>query len=370
MAKTQNRPHIVIAAAGSGGHLFPAQTLASSLTQKRPDLHITFIGAGLETNPYFKKGAFPFLDVCSGTPFKKNLIQIAQAFAKIGRGALQSLKFMRRQPPDLIVGFGSYHTFPPLCAAKLKKIPTILFESNLLPGRVNRLCSRWAALCAVQFSAAALQLKSKTVCVNLLSSKKGVLPSKEEARAYFGLEKERLTFLVFGGSQGSQRINALICQALDSLIKVGVLPQIIHILGSLKEKQVCEHFYCRYPVPVCLKVFEEKMEYAWRAADLNISRAGAGTIAELIAFSVPSLLIPYPYGSENHQMKNACFVTKKIKGGLLLEEKGLNGQRMAQAVLSLLENDQSLLKQKREALKTFKKEENKRDLCSIVLEAL
>lgn len=370
MEENRSSLNILIAAGGTGGHLFPAQALALELIQKYPHIRITFIGAGLKKNTYFKKDLFPFLDIQSGTPFQKHPIHILKALLMISKGLRRSLKFIKKKKPDLIVGFGSYHTFPAIYAAKLKKIPIIIFESNALPGRVNRFCSKWAKVSAIQFSHARDYLKSDSVCVQMpLLKKEGGL-SKKEARAYFGLEEERLTFLIFGGSQGAQSINRFICGALEPLILKGIQFQVVHLVGDPKRIEKLQEIYKKYQTPYSVKVFEEKMEYAWAAADLSISRAGSATLAELIEFSIPSILIPYPFGTENHQSKNAAFVTEEIKGAVTLEEKGLRGFILADTISQLLENDQEALKKMKEALRNFKKEENKQDLCSVVLKAL
>ena len=363
--------NIIIAAGGTGGHLFPAQALALELIQKHPDIQITFIGAGLKKNSYFKKDLFPFVDIESGTPFRRHPVQILKALLKISKGLTRSLQFIRKKKPDLIVGFGSYHTFPAIYAAKLKKIPIIIFESNALPGRVNRFCSKWAKISAIQFSHASDYLKSQSICVQmpLLRKEEGI--SKKEARAYFGLEEEKLTFLIFGGSQGAQSINRFICGALQPLIQKGIKFQVIHIVGDPKRAEKLEEVYKKHQILACVKTFEEKMEYAWTAADLSISRAGSATLAELIEFTVPSILIPYPFGTENHQLKNAAFVTDEIKGAVTLEEKGLRGFILAKEVIHLLDNDHEALKEMKGSLRSFKEEEeNKQDLCSVVLKAL
>ncbi|MBF5059192.1 UDP-N-acetylglucosamine--N-acetylmuramyl-(pentapeptide) pyrophosphoryl-undecaprenol N-acetylglucosamine transferase [Candidatus Neptunochlamydia vexilliferae] len=362
----EKRIHLMIAAGGSGGHLFPAQALALDLLQKNPEMQIAFVGAGLKTNHYFKKDLFPFLEIKSGTPFKKHPWHIFKALFSIGQGAFRCLKVFSKRKPDLIIGFGSYHTFPALFAAKLRKVPIILFESNVLPGKVNRFCSKWSALSAIQFSHAARYLKGSSTCVQMpLLKKKGEGPTKKEARDYFGLDQEKFTFLVFGGSQGAQGINRFFCGAAEHLVKKGIDFQVIHIVGEDKRAEKLRDFYEKVGANAVVKAFEEKMEYGWVAADVSVSRAGAATLAEMIEFGVPSILIPYPHGTENHQMKNALFVSEEIGGAVALEEKGLRGSILAAAICDLLENDK--LKGMTQALHTFKEGESKQDLCSLVL---
>lgn len=366
MESPQRELNVVIAAGGTGGHLFPAQALALEMLQKHPHVRITFVGAGLKTNAYFKNDLFPFLDIKSGSPIKKHPIKVIKALLSISKGLLRCMKFYKRTQPDLIVGFGSYHTFPALLAGKLKRIPIMIFESNALPGRVNRYCSKWAKVSAIQFSRASEYLKGKSICVQMPLLKQHEEISRAKARDYFGLDREKFTFLIFGGSQGAQAINRFFCGAIEFLLAQGLDFQVIHILGSNDRLDKLRAIYEKYEIPAAVKAFEENMDFAWTAADLNISRAGAATLAELIEFTVPSILIPYPYGSENHQGKNAAYIADEIQGGVALDEKDLSGRILAQTINDLLAQEKLPLMKK--ALIQFKKQESKRDLCSLVLE--
>ncbi|MCB1106594.1 MAG: undecaprenyldiphospho-muramoylpentapeptide beta-N-acetylglucosaminyltransferase [Chlamydiia bacterium] len=369
MEKAEHRLSIMIAAGGTGGHIFPAQALALELAQKLPKAQITFVGAGLKDNDYFKKDLFPFLDIRSGTPFKKNPLKILKALLHISQGVFRCLKFFSKKAPHAIVGFGSFHTFPALFAAKLKGIPIIIFESNALPGKVNRFCSKWAKMSAIQFSHASKYLHGESVCVQMPLIKKREV-TRKEARSYFNLDSETLTILVFGGSQGAQSINRFFCGAVQLLVSQGIDFQVIHIVGDEKRAERLKDFYEKLATRACVKGFEDKMEYAWTAADLNISRSGAATLAELIEFCIPSILIPYPYGSENHQMKNAIFVSDKVQGALSLDEKEMHGDTLAGHILDLIGNSGEKLKEMRKNLYSYKEKENKQDLCSVVLNSL
>lgn len=369
MEETTGHLNVMIAAGGTGGHLFPAQALAHELLEKHPDMTIIFVGAGLKHNHYFTKGVFPYLDIKSDTPFKKHPLKVLKALLKLLQGTLKCFNFFLKKNPDVIVSFGSFHAFPAILAAKLRKVPIMIFESNVLPGKVNRYCSKWAKTSAIQFSHARECLHSKSVCVQMPLIKKREITCKE-ARAYYGLEGEKFTLLVFGGSQGAQALNRFFCEAVQRLVAEEIDFQVIHIVGDEKRGEKLRDDYVKMNVPACVKIFEEKMGYAWTAADLSISRSGAATLAELIEFLVPSILIPYPYGTENHQQKNAAFVTDEVKGSILLEEKGLKGDILASNILGLMKNEHEKLKEMRKNLRAYKEEESKQDLCSVVLESL
>ena len=182
-SKLKSQPKLLIAAGGTGGHLYPAQALASELLQKSSDLALLFAGAGLSTNRYFHKEHFAFEDVASGTPFRGNIFK---AVFRIFRGVKRSLRLIDAFKPTLVVGFGSYHSFPLLVAAVLKRIPIVLFESNAAPGKVNRLFSRWAAITAVHFEHASEKLSGKALEVAMpLGEHKPILElNREKAREF------------------------------------------------------------------------------------------------------------------------------------------------------------------------------------------
>ncbi|MBP9841292.1 MAG: UDP-N-acetylmuramate--L-alanine ligase [Simkaniaceae bacterium] len=240
---------VVLAVSGTGGHLFPAQALARELED------VLFLGPDLSTNRFFFH-EFPSVNISAGkTPFK------------ILRGVVQSLKVLRREKPRLVIGFGSYHSLPPLLAALLLRIPIALYEPNQVPGRVNRLLRPFD------------QLKNIPLKVPLFHHLK--VP-QEEALAYFGLKKGLPAILIFGGSQGAQRLKEV--ELPYQLIK--------------------------------LDKFEKNMHYAWSAADLVICRSGASSIAEHRHYEVPAIFIPYPYATDDHQTANA----RACKGAVTLPE--------------------------------------------------
>jgi len=359
--------HMIIAVGGTGGHLFPAQAFAHSMLRDHSHIRITFVGSGLKNNAYFEKDHFDFLDIKSAAPMTKHPIRFILAWLSILQGLICCMKFYKKNMPQLIVGFGSYHTFPALLAGKLKKIGIIIFEPNVFPGRVNRFFSKWAKCVAIQFPHTSNYLKASNTCVHMSVLKKREDVTMQRARDYFHLDPERLTLLVFGGSQGAHKINQLFCGALEILITHGWTLQVIHILGRNKDVEL-HKFYHKQGILACVKSFEERMDYAWAAASLNISRAGASTLSELIEFTVPTIFIPYPFSTEHHQEKNAAYVANIIRGGVMLEESKLNARILAEVITDLLSRKQ--LPVMRQALHRFKEQTKKEDGYSFVLHNL
>lgn len=361
---------IVIAAGGTGGHLFPAQALAFDLIKTKPDMQVLFISPNLSKNPYFQKNCFSYREIASASPYKKKFIQLIKACLSLMQGTIQSLYHLAKIRPKVVIGFGSFHAFPILLAAKIYRIPLILFEPNTAPGKVNRFCSRWSRFTAIHFPCAAKYLKGKAIGVRMPLLRKESDISPKKAREYFNLDPNQLTLLIFGGSQGARAINHLFTLSIEKLLNKRLSFQLIHIVGDPKQAQEISEMYAKNNIHASVKLFEKNMVMAWLAADLSISRAGAGTLAEQIEFGVPGILIPYPYASENHQEQNASFISEEIKGGVKLIEKELTSDQLALTIEILLAKGAHQLKLMKKSLQNFKKNHDKKDFSSAIIDHL
>lgn len=363
---------ILFAAGGTGGHLFPAQALAEELQTQRPDLELLFVGAKLEQNIYFDRSRFAFQDIVSTTPFRGSFFAKLTSFGVLLEGIRKSHHLLQQKKPDLIVGFGSFHTFPILCAAALNKIPIVLFESNAIPGKVTRLFSKRALFTGIFFPWAKDALKGKTIEVNIPQRNPSQHPflSPQEARRFFHLDPHRFTLLVFGGSQGAKRINQHLIDLIPLLREKQLPWQIIHFTGESEMTttliELCQDMH----IPHYVKDFEPQMSIAWQAADIAICRAGAMTLAELLHYEVPAILIPYPFATDHHQLKNALFFETEVKGGIHFLENSLSTGQLMEVLISL-SSENSLHKQRmKQAIKTFKGCQKKADLSHLILETL
>jgi len=305
---------IIFAVGGTGGHLFPAQALARELKENHHD--ILFAGGGLGSNQYFHKLTFPFREITSASPFRSNPFRAA---LKLLSGVRESFRLFNEFSPDCIIGFGSFYSFPILAAAKLRKIPYILVESNAHPGKVNRLFSRGAKVSAVQFEEAKSMLKGEVAPARVpfwsIENPSAHLDS-QSAKKYFHLDPMRFTLLIFGGSQGAAVLN-------EAGPLLGKDLQVLHLCGKDHDPEVLFEMYKKRGITACVKQFEQKMHIALRAADLALCRSGASTLNELIQFNVPSILVPWPGATENHQYKNAKVFESK-GGALLLEQSKID----------------------------------------------
>lgn len=357
---------VLIATGGTGGHIFPAISFAEELCEKVEGVSIHFAGGKLNSNKHFNRDIFSHTEITCGQ-ITKNPFQLLKEMGRGLVGVAQSYKLLRQYQPDLVVGFGSYYAFPILLGAHLLKKPVILHESNSIPGRVNRLLSPLAKATATVFPEARLSLYG-LICPVLMPLRKDFRHSsinKEAAVAYFGLQDSMLTFLVFGGSQGANRINELFLAALTDL-RLHLPPfQVIHLLGNEKEIDFISKIYEQAGVKASVKAFEKEMALAWKAADLVISRSGASTIAEALQFEIPGLFVPYPHATDQHQERNAQILAK-AGAAFVRKERDLNPKNMAlaicQAVLELPNLKMNIQK--------YKKQSATKTLADLALEFL
>lgn len=298
-------PKVLIAAGGTGGHLIPAQQLAELLLQKYP-CEVLFAGFKLETSPYFNRSRFPFREVASA-PLNRNPLPL-------GRGFLDALRLIRRENPAVVAGFGSYHTAPILLAAAVLRKKIVLYEANRVMGKVTRLFAPFAEAVAIQLPLVGHKRKN-TVFVPLFP---WIVQeaNRDAARLEFGLESNRQTILVFGGSQGAQFLNETIPEVLKGRSDV----QVIHLSGNEASAEEVRKRYKEAQVHAAVKGFESNMALAYAASDFAICRSGAGTTAELIRHKLPALLIPYPFAAEDHQRHNAEFLESLAVASCLLQK--------------------------------------------------
>ncbi len=259
---------VLIATGGTGGHLFPAQRLADELEGE-----VLFVGKGLLDNPYFSHERYPFVEIPSG---RRPL--------SLGRGILAARRVIKRFQPDVIVGFGSLYAAPTMVSRRRK----VQYEPNAWPGRTTRFFSR-SSLTGICFPDTSKYLKGKTCLVEPLIPRS--VPSKEEALRHFGLEPGRTTLLVFGGSQGADALKEPAAHLVRELEA-----QVIHLYGT---GPAPSYESSSYTAP-----FEQRMDLAWAACDLSLTRAGASTCLEQIHHEVPGLLVPWRGAMEDHQEKN------------------------------------------------------------------
>ncbi|MEM7393664.1 MAG: UDP-N-acetylglucosamine--N-acetylmuramyl-(pentapeptide) pyrophosphoryl-undecaprenol N-acetylglucosamine transferase, partial [Verrucomicrobiota bacterium] len=208
--------------------------------------------------------------------------------------------------PDVLLGMGSYACAGPVMAALRLKVPVVLHEANVLPGKAISFFSRRAARVAGSFEETRFYMKRKDIVVTGMPLRSAL---EADPNAERSSEDRPFTILVMGGSRGAKRINEVCTEAIPSLVKRGLELSVVHLAGQADADAVGEA-YAEADVSHTVHAFVHDMADIYRSADLAICRSGASTCAEISVFGVPALLVPYPYAARDHQMANARAMEK------------------------------------------------------------
>jgi len=332
---------VVFAGAGTGGHLMTGLSLAQEIKANYPDADITFFltSKRLDEHCVLEKGfAFRKLKYSvgsSGSIFHKFRFLIGLVLDFV-----YSCFVLRKIKPELVVGLGGYSSAPPVMAATIMFVPFVLIDQNVVPGKVNRIFSRWAKEVYCHFSQSSKWLShAKTLVVTGNPIRKEIFNArKEDASQTFGLSLMKKTVLILGGSQGARAINETMINCLHDFEKDADRLQIIHCTGEKDFDEVNE-IYKQYKIDAYVSRFMSRIELAYSMADIVISRAGAGTISEINAVGLPAILIPYPYAADNHQYYNALEI-EQHGGAYLIKQEDFTVDTAIKLITELLADDE------------------------------
>ena len=313
---------VVFAGGSTGGHLMTGLSLAQEIKATYPESEILFLATSkpFEKKCILEKG-FLFKNLKYTTGNKKSIYQKLKFLAGIFVDTIFSGIAILRFKPDIIVGLGGYSSTPPIIAATILFSPFVLIDQNLIPGRMNRLFSRWAKEVYCHFQQSTEWLgKAKVVVTTGNPIRREILDAKREASAkYLGLSQEKKTILIVGGSQGARVINEIMIDCLPEFEKCAEKLQIIHCTGE-HDLDGVKKAYKQYTIDAYVCSFLSNVEFAYSMADVIISRAGAGTVTEITAIGLPAILIPYPFAADNHQYYNALELSKHGAAYLVNQE--------------------------------------------------
>jgi len=327
---------VVFAGGGTGGHLFPAVAIAERLLDSRDkDVDVMFVGTKnkIEARVIPQLG-YKFRTIWIDGFSRKFKMSNFLLPLKIVVSVLQSLRLLLSYKPQVVVGTGGYVAGPVCAAAVMTRTPIVLQEHNSYPGVMTRMFAPFAREIHIAFESSKRYFRVRR---NLLLTGSPVrrMPklSREEGLKHFGLSAERRTLLVTGGSLGAVRLNSAVLDVVDDLI--GRNYQLIWQTGSADFERVRES-QRTHPDRIGSEKFVEKMEYAYAAADIAVCRGGATTVAELIYFGVPSLIVPFPYAAANHQVENARALVES--GAAVMVEESEIRERFRNELLGLIDN--------------------------------
>ena len=332
-----------LACGGTGGHIFPGLATASKLNDKGHDVVLWLAGKDVERDAAsLWKGPIHIVPA-EGLPSRPSL-QFLPVLLKFFHAFRVSKRLMLEDPPDVLLAMGSYASVGPICAALHLKIPFVLHEANVLPGRAISLFSRWATAVAGSFEETRYYLRKMDIVITGMPLRYELEESLKKEKAAQAIGENSFSLLVMGGSRGSVALNRVVSEAAVHIAKQ--LPGFcLHHVAGVGNKEPLENHYKAFGVSATVYEFIHDIAPLYRKADLAICRAGAATAAELVAFGVPALLVPYPYASHNHQMVNARAL-EKIGAADVISEQDLTESWLADYVLDCIGSLDKLAKMK------------------------
>lgn len=321
---------VLIAAGGTGGHIYPGIAVAQEIMRRDANAKVRFVGTarGLESRLVPQAGFELSLIDSSGL---KNVSLAARmkGLAMLPRSFFDAGGVIREFKPDVVVGAGGYVSGPVVLVAALNRRPTLVMESNALPGWTNRVLARFVDRAAVSFEQALPFFRGKAVVTgNPVRREFFEIPRKQRNPTKFGV-------LVFGGSQGARAINEAMMSALPQLKSSSVPLQIKHQTGPADfEKVQAAYKNAGWNGDAEVRSYIDNMVADFANADLVVCRAGATTTAELIAAGKAAVMIPFPLAADDHQRKNAEALESSGAARMILQ-KDLNGERLAKEIIQL-----------------------------------
>ncbi|MGC4375547.1 undecaprenyldiphospho-muramoylpentapeptide beta-N-acetylglucosaminyltransferase [Fictibacillus sp. Mic-4] len=330
---------IVLSGGGTGGHIYPALALAKEIKKIHPESELLYIGTekGLESKLVPREN-IPFESI-QITGFKRSLsVENIKTVLRFLKGVSKSKKLLKEFKPDIVIGTGGYVCGPVVYAASKLNIPAIVHEQNSIPGLTNKFLSKYVQKVAICFEEAAGYFpKEKVVYTGNPRAQEVKDKDGKRGKESLHLDPAKKTVLIVGGSRGARPINEAFLEALDLVGERNY--QFVYVTGEVHYDHVLEQVKKHgNPKNVTIVPFIHNMPEVLAGMDLVVARAGATTIAEITALGIPSILIPSPYVTNNHQEKNARALESKGAAVVILE-KDMNGSLLVQHIDRILTDE-------------------------------
>lgn len=359
----------IISGGGTGGHIFPALSIAEGVKQRFPESEILFVGAlgkmEMEKVPAagFRITGLPVAGFHRGEVWRNLLF-----FPKLINSLWKARTVVRNFNPDCVIGVGGYASGPVLKVAAQMGIPTLLQEQNSYAGVTNRLLGRRANKICVAYPEMERFFPKEKIVFTGNPIRKGlenIVRKSEESLRFFGLDSGKPVVLVVGGSLGARSLNNGIRAKLELIRTSGV--QFLWQAGKIYYQDIREELANKPAGNVHLLEFIQRMDLAFSAADLVISRAGAGTISELCVVGVPSILVPSPNVAEDHQTANARTLTDR-GAAVLIRDAEVNEKLVEEALILI--NDRQRLNSLSKNIKEMGTPDATRDIVEVIVSLL
>lgn len=348
----------ILAGGGTGGHVIPAIAIAQEL-QKQYGAEVLFIGTarGIE-NRLVPAAGFPLQLIQVGALNQVSLATRLKTFVDLPRAVWHSRRILSEFRPDVVIGVGGYASGPAMLAAILKRIPTLAFEPNYVPGFANRRVARFVSAAAVHFDETAKYFRNAKVTGVPVRQAFFEVANKPTANA-------NPTLLVFGGSQGAHAINQVVIESAAALLARVPGIHIIHQTGE-RDYNDAQAAYAALGGWAEAYRFIDDMPGFFARADLILCRSGASTVAELTAAGKTAVLVPFPRAADDHQKRNAEAL-ERAGAAVMLEESKLNRESLVETVSALL-GDRDRLQRMREAAQRLAHPNAARDIAVMAAE--
>ncbi|MEG2348402.1 MAG: undecaprenyldiphospho-muramoylpentapeptide beta-N-acetylglucosaminyltransferase [Clostridia bacterium] len=337
----------IFACAGTGGHVNPAIAIANEIKKNEPDSDILFVGTnnGLE-NKLVEESGYKIKHIRTGKILRKITFKNVKALYNSYKGIKDAKRIIKEFKPDIIIGTGGYICVPVMLAAKKCKVKYVLHESNSFPGMAIKLLSKNANKVLIGFEDTKKRLKRKDNVIYTGTptkfTKEGIdFLNIQKCKEEFDLQNiDKKIILVMCGSQGARKINDLVIDMVSTKLSEEIFVVIItgqnnYSLVLDRIKNIEKENNIKLSNYIKVEKFVFNMDKLYKAVDMCITRAGALTITELVTTTKPSIMIPLPYATENHQLYNAK-VIEKVNGGRIIEEKDLTKDLLFDNIIYML----------------------------------
>lgn len=362
----QKIKNIIISGGGTGGHVFPAISIANAIMEINPDANILFVGAlGKIEMEKVPSAGYAIIGLPVAGLQRRLTVKNISFIFKLISSLRKSKKIIKKFKPDVVVGVGGYASGPVLRIANKKGIPTLIQEQNSYAGITNKLLAKNASKICVAYEGMEKYFPKDKILLTGNPVRQDLLDkigSRKEAVDYFNLEQDKKTILVVGGSLGARTINQSVINDINKLGQSEI--QLLWQTGKYYyqgAKQIADESGYKN-----IKVldFISRMDMAYAAADIIISRAGAGTISELCLVGKPVILIPSPNVAEDHQTKNALALVNK-NAAIMIPDVNAN-KELIDVALKLME-DETLRKNLSENIKGMAFRDSAKNIAQEVL---
>ena len=347
---------IIVSGGGTGGHIYPALALINEIKKLEPSAEFLYIGTekGLESSLVTREG-IPFKTIHI-TGFKRKIsLDNMKTVMRFLKGVSDAKKMIKQFKPDVVIGTGGYVCGPVVYAAAKLKIPTVIHEQNSVPGLTNKFLSRYVSKVAISFEESRTFFpENKVVYTGNPRATEAALVREKDRLTDIGLNKDKKTVLIVGGSRGARPINDAFLEVLNEAGTRNY--QFLYVTGEVHYENVMAEVKKQgSPKNIQIQPFIHNMPEVLKNVQLIVARAGATTLAEVTAVGLPSILIPSPYVTNNHQEKNARALSNK-NAAILKLEKEMTGNVLLKEIDQIMNDDQQWNEMHMAALKLGKPE--------------